>query len=188
MIHQFRLSIYWMSKKNHIIVRRSRMLCPQSAALKILHFQEMSFIDILHHPTSPEACRKMNDKCITCSLVLVPAIPAWFTVQRYVQYSPSMSKLSECKLKGHQLLHDSSNTLPISPWMLPTLLWNISKKFTHVPQLNHIQPGSAIQSLDTCQEASLSGPNAIVDWIGQSWSFLQPNSPGETSDTPNSTE
>ena len=188
MIHQFRLSIYWMSKKNHIIVRRSRMLCPQSAALKILHFQEMSFIDILHHPTSPEACRKMNDKCITCSLVLVPAIPAWFTVQRYVQYSPSMSKLSECKLKGHQLLHDSSNTLPISPRILPTLLWNISKNFTHVPQLNHIQPGSAIQSLDTCQEASLSGPNAIVDWIGQSWSFLQPNSPGETSDTPNSTE
>ena len=137
----------------------------------ILHHPTSSYI-ILHHPTSPEACRNMNDndKCITCSLVLAGSSNSRrSTVQRHVQYSPSMSKVSECKLKRHQLLHGSSNTLPISPLILPTFLRNISKKFTNVPQLDHRRPDSAIPSLDTCQEASLSGPNAIVDRL--KWSL-----------------
>ena len=102
------------------------MLCPQSAALLFVTFRKEIYLQyvsltsyiILHHPTSPEACRNMNDndKCITCSLVLAGSSNSRrSTVQRHVQYSPSMSKVSECKLKRHQLLHGSSNTLPISP-------------------------------------------------------------------------
>jgi len=110
--------------KNMTATSQSRMLCPQSVALQFVTFKKWNIHTMFNrHPTSSYIPQKhaeiwmiMIHVRITCSPVLAGSSNSRrSTVQTHVQYSPSMSKLSECKLKGHQLLHGSSNTLPISP-------------------------------------------------------------------------
>ena len=167
----------------------------------VRHFQEMEhshYVTMFHkHPASSYIPQKhaeiwmiMIHVRITCSLVLAGSSNSRrSTVQRHVQYSPSMSKVSECNLKGHQLLHGSSNTLPISP---PNTANISSKHIKEIYKRTTTRPQTTWQcdSLPWYLSRSLAlGAKChcwSIEMVAQRWSFLKPNSPGETSDIPNS--
>ena len=179
---------------------RSRMLCPQSAALLFVTFRKeiiftLCFTDILHHPTFARSIygniNIMNDKCITCSLVLAGSCNS-----RMVH----SSKVYSIQSKHVQSLWMQIETPPTLAWLIkyfahfpPEYCQHLLETYHRNLQTYHNstteKPDSAIPSLDTCQEASLSGPNAIVDRL--KWSlnvevFFSQILPERHSDIPNS--